>query len=233
MGDVTVTAVIPAWNAEAYIADAIESVLAQTVVPDEVLVVDDGSADRTQAITESFGLPVRHVIQPNRGPSAARNHGMRIARGDFICWLDADDLWHRDKTQRQLAAFDADPSLQVCLTHVKLRWDESLAAERAALAGLYRSDVVPGFATISMMARREVFGVLGPLDESLNLADAADWLVRGRDLGVPMRVLDEPLVEHRMHRSNLTRRKRQRSADEFLGMVKASLDRRRAMGKAG
>jgi len=233
MSGVRVTAVIPALNAEAYLADAIESALTQTVPPDEVLVIDDGSADRTQLITESFGDPVRYVTQPGRGPSAARNYGMRIARGELVCWLDADDLWHREKTGRQLAAFEADPTLVVCLTHVKLDWDASLAAERAALAGLPRADVVPGFATISMMVRRGAFDTFGPLDESLALADAADWLARARDLGVPMAVLDEPLVRHRMHRSNLTRLHRQRSADEFLGLVKASLDRRRAIGKAG
>ena len=224
-----ISCVIPAYNAETYLDESLRSVLNQTVMPDEVLVVDDGSIDRTQAIAESFGAPVRYVLQDGQGPSAARNFGVSASRGEFVSFLDADDLWHREKLERQLECFDADPALIICLTHVELKWDPSLNAEQRQFVKLPRGRIVPGFATITMLVRREAFDRLGPLNASLNMADAADWLLRARDEGVSMRVLPDVLVYHRMHRSNLTRRKRQQSADEFLGIVKASLDRRRKL----
>lgn len=223
----TISCVIPAYNAEAYLAESIRSVLDQTVKPDEVLVVDDGSADRTRQITESCGEPVRYILQDGRGPSAARNYGVRVSAGEFVSFLDADDLWHPEKLARQLACFEAEPGLMICLTHVELKWEQSLDAEQKRFANHTRGRIVPGFATITMLARREALDRLGPLNSSLVCADATDWLMRARDMGLAMRVMPDALVYHRMHDSNLTRRKRQQSLDEFLAIVKASLDRRR------
>lgn len=229
----TISCVIPAYNAQAYLGAAIRSVLDQTLPPDEVVVVDDASTDDTRAIAESFGDPVRCVNATGKGPSAARNFGVTASGGQMISFLDADDLWHREKQARQLACFDAKPALMICLTHVELMWDATLNVEQRHFADHPRGQAVPGFATISMLARREAFDRMGLLDTSLSLADAADWLVRAREAGLPMQVLPDVLVYHRMHQSNLTRVKRQQSADEFLGMVKASLDRRRKTREAG
>jgi len=227
MSNPTISCVIPAYNAEMYLDESIRSVLNQTVLPIEVIVVDDGSADRTRQIAESFGEPVRYVVQDGRGPAAARNFGVTVSKGRLISFCDADDLWHAHKLERQLACFNAEPELLICLTHVQLMWDRALAAEELHFANHSRGRIVPGFATISMLSRREAFDRLGLLDASLGSADAAEWLVRARDEGLCMRVMPDVLVYHRMHLSNLTRRKRQQSADEFLGIVKASLGRRR------
>jgi glycosyltransferase involved in cell wall biosynthesis len=229
MSNPTISCVIPAYNAERYLEESIRSVLNQTVRPIEVVVVDDGSADRTRQIAESFGAPVRYVVQDGRGPAAARNFGVTTSGGELVSFLDADDLWHAEKLERQLTCFEADPMLMICLTHVELMWDRALAAEQLHFANHPRGRIVPGFATISMLAQRAAFGRLGLLDPSLGMADAAEWLVRAREQGLSMCVMPDVLVYHRMHRSNLTRRKRQQSADEFLGMVKASLDRRREL----
>lgn len=89
----TVSVVIPAFNAERTLGEAVRSALAQVPAPLEVLVVDDGSTDATRAVAEGFGPPVRVLTGPNAGPSAARNRGVREARGSWIAFLDADDLW--------------------------------------------------------------------------------------------------------------------------------------------
>ncbi len=100
-----VSVVIPAYNAAGYLAPTIESVLAQTYRPIEVLVVDDGSSDDTVAIARSFGDPVRVIEQENRGPAGARNTGFAGARGDIIALLDADagDLSRDYSPQRREA----------------------------------------------------------------------------------------------------------------------------------
>src|SRR5260370_27491420 len=98
-----VSAIITAFNGEAFIAAAIESVLGQTRPADEIVVVDDGSTDDTAAIVERFhSRGVRLVRQENRGPSEARNRGIAETTGNLIAFLDCDDLWVPAKTERQI-----------------------------------------------------------------------------------------------------------------------------------
>ncbi|MEX0585106.1 MAG: glycosyltransferase family 2 protein, partial [Pirellulales bacterium] len=101
-----VSVVIPAYNAEECVARAIESVLAQTRPVQEVIVVDDGSRDRTAAVAARFGASIRILRQPNGGPAAARNHGVRESRSAWIAFLDADDAWLEQKIERQAAQLD-------------------------------------------------------------------------------------------------------------------------------
>lgn len=100
----TVSVVIPCYNAAPFLRETLESALNQTQPPLEVIVVDDGSTDDSASIAEAFGDPVRVIRQPNQGESVARNRGMEEALGEWIAFLDADDVWHRDKTAIQLEA---------------------------------------------------------------------------------------------------------------------------------
>ena len=106
-----VSVVIPSYNRGRCLPDTIGSVLAQTVTPLEVLVVDDGSSDDTREVCARYAAPVRYVGRPNGGASAARNTGMRAARGEFIAFLDADDVWEPSKLEVQLALHDTNPEV--------------------------------------------------------------------------------------------------------------------------
>src|SRR5664279_201795 len=105
-----VSTVIPAYNAARFIAHAIESALQQGV-PQQIIVVNDGSVDDTSDIVRSYGDAVELIEQANGGVSSARNRGIAAARGEFIAFLDADDVWLLEKLSRQLALFTADPEL--------------------------------------------------------------------------------------------------------------------------
>jgi glycosyltransferase involved in cell wall biosynthesis len=121
-----VSVVIPAYNAEPYLEECLRSVLTQTHPVEEVLVIDDGSTDRTQIIAESFGSPVRLLQQQQGGPARARNYGVREARGEWIAFLDADDLFLPHKVEKQLRALAADPEAVLCYTGlVALKLDGS------------------------------------------------------------------------------------------------------------
>ena len=109
--NVTVSVVIPTYNYGRYLATAIESALAQTFVPLEVIVVDDGSTDDTPQILETFGNRIQTIRQLNQGAGAARNTGIAAARGEYVAFLDSDDIWKPRKLQMQIARFDADPAL--------------------------------------------------------------------------------------------------------------------------
>ncbi len=100
----TYSVVIPCYNAEPFLRETLESVLAQTLSPLEVIVVDDGSTDDSAAIAKSYGQPIRVIRQENQGESVARNRGMDVARGDWIAFLDADDVWKPEKLESQISA---------------------------------------------------------------------------------------------------------------------------------
>ena len=113
MADELVSVVIPVYNGERFLAQAIESVLGQTWREVEVIVVDDGSSDHSGEIARRFA-PVRCLRQDNAGQAAARNRGAAAATGRFLAFLDADDLWLADKLERQLTAFRSAPDWPPC-----------------------------------------------------------------------------------------------------------------------
>ena len=95
-----ISCIVPVYNGERYLAETLQSILGQRVGPLEVIVVDDGSTDGTAGVARRFGSAIRVLHQTNAGPAAARNLGLSEARGDFVAFLDADDLWKPDKLAR-------------------------------------------------------------------------------------------------------------------------------------
>ncbi len=108
ISSVTVSVVIPCYNGAAFLRETLESAMAQTHQPLEIIVVDDGSTDDSGAIAEAFGSPVRVIYQANQGESIARNRAISEAKGDWIAFLDADDLWEINKLEKQLEAAGSD-----------------------------------------------------------------------------------------------------------------------------
>jgi len=103
--DPLVSVVIPAYNSAAVLGDAIDSVMTQSYSPIEIIVVDDGSSDATAKVVWNYS-EVRYLRQSNRGPSAARNHGIAEARGEYIAFLDADDVWLPRKLAEQMSVLE-------------------------------------------------------------------------------------------------------------------------------
>jgi glycosyltransferase involved in cell wall biosynthesis len=223
-----ISCVVSMYNGRRYITQALDSIFDQTYRPIEVIVADDGSTDGSPEIAAEYSKPVRLLTQNNKGPSATRNFGLAHAQGDWIAFLDADDLWHSEKLERQAKRLMARPELQFSVTHVQMFWEAEVSHEQEKFKGHLRAQPVPGYATISLLARREVFDIVGRFSPELWYADATDWFIRAREKRVEMELLAETLVYHRMHGNNLTRRGSQASCAEFARVIKASLDRRRA-----
>ena len=230
--DPLISCIVPVYNGERFVAEALESILAQTYRPIEVIVADDESTDGTAAVLDRYRDRVRILTQPTAGPAATRNLGLRAARGEFVAFLDADDLWRQEKLSRQMARFRARPELEVSVTHVQLLWVAGLRQEAEHYQDHPRAQPVPGFSTTALLARRAVFERVGLFNPDLWFADATEWFIRAREQAVVVEVLPEVLVFHRMHESNLTRRRTAASGEEFARVVKASLDRRRGRGAA-
>ena len=114
-----VSVIIPAYNCERFIGEAVESVRRQNYEPIEIFIIDDGSTDRTRSCIESLGEDIRYVYQSNRGPAAARNRGITMAGGEVIGFLDADDYWPANKLKVQLARMNRNPEIEVVLGRIR------------------------------------------------------------------------------------------------------------------
>jgi glycosyltransferase involved in cell wall biosynthesis len=230
MSDKRTSVIMPVYNGAAYLNDAVTSILRQTHAPHEIIIVDDGSTDGSHQIAKAFPPVVRYLCKENGGPASARNFGIANATGDFLAFIDQDDLWNEAKLARQMACFDAEPSLELCYTLVDLFWDSALANEESGYSGHARTRNVPGYVMPTLLGRRAAFDRVGPLDESLVFGDGTDWAMRAIDAGLHVKLLPEVLLYHRMHKDNLTR-DRERSQREFIRIVRSRLDRLRKDGK--
>jgi glycosyltransferase involved in cell wall biosynthesis len=220
-----ITAAIPVRDGEAYLAEAIESVLAQSRPCDQLIVVDNGSTDRSAEIAAGFGPAVEVVSEPQPGIGAARNAARRATRGDYLAFLDADDLWEPEKTALQLAAFETDPRLQLVFGHVRQFVSPDLTAQEAE--GLQvPAEPQPGQYIGAMLARREAIEAVGPWPEDVRVSDGLTFLLRARELGLEQAMQAETVTLRRVHGANHSIHNRNERS-EFARHLKRSLDRRR------
>lgn len=112
----SVSVIIPTYNGADFIAETLESVLGQSLRPGEILVIDDGSTDNTVEIAESFGPPVRVIVRANARQASNRNFGVQEARGEWIAFIDQDDLWKSNKIARQMEELQRTPQADICYT---------------------------------------------------------------------------------------------------------------------
>ena len=210
-----ISVVTPAYNAGKFLAESITSILAQTVAPDELIVVDDGSTDNTLAVAQSFGDRVRVLSQPNGGISVARNSGVGVSTGTLIAFQDADDIAEPRRLAVQAAAFEADPGLDMVFTHiVQFHNGTSEPPQPGCLPG-------------AMMVRRSSFDRVGPFTPDIKLAEFLEWYTRAREAGLKERMLPEILLRRRIHDDNIGVREAHLRGN-YARILKASLDRRRS-----
>lgn len=215
----TVSVIIPAYNAAPFLAAAIASIQAQQVRPMEIIVVDDGSTDGTAAVAARFGI--RYAHQENAGPASARNKGLSLAHSDVIAFLDADDLWPPGSLGTSLAHLKADPHRQAVMGRVQLMRDNS-----AGELEPYRN---PGYMTslAACVFKREVFDRAGTLDTTLRQGEDVDWFLRARNAGVDIEKIDATTLYYRQHQNNMTRA-RQENRRYFLTALKRNVDRHKS-----
>lgn len=216
----SISVVIATFNRARFLRKAIESVLAQTHPPSEIIVVDDGSADDSADVARSFGSPVRVISQSNQGLATARNSGIASASGEWLAFLDDDDLWPRDSLKCRAAALAADPSLGMVLGHFDCFTDDPPEATRL-------NRVRPAALCSAMLARRSALDRAGPFQKSLRLGEFIDWFVRARDAAIADRMLPDLVLWRRLHPGNMVREQRGEFA-EYPRLLKHILDRRRA-----
>jgi glycosyltransferase involved in cell wall biosynthesis len=232
MSEPGVSVVMPAYNAERYLREAIDSVLGQTLPPLELLVVvDEGSVDGTAAIAASYGDPVR-ALDAGAAPGnigANRNRGVRESRGDVLAFIDADDRWDPLWLELGCEVLESEPHPDIVFGLALEFVSPDLGADDAArlrpLEGARPAHLCAG-----TLLRRDTFERIGSFGEGRSGSEFSEWFLRARDLGMKEAILDRVTLHRRLHGSNTTRVTPQVYADH-LHAIKASLDRRRARGR--
>lgn len=217
-----VTAVIPVYNGERYLREAMDSVLEQDYPRLELLVIDDGSTDGSAGIVRSYGDRVRYHHQPNAGLSAAQNAGVAQARGTFIAFLDCDDLWVPRKISLQMGVFAGQGAVDMVFGHVEQFYSPELENSAARTA----PGVMAGYSTGTMLAHRRVFQRAGLFSSEFRVGEFLDWYGRAQDAGLGSVLLEQVLLLRRIHANNMGVRERDKRGD-YLRVFKVSLDRRR------
>jgi glycosyltransferase involved in cell wall biosynthesis len=214
-----VSVVIPVFNGERFLREAVESVLAQKYSPLEIIMVDDGSTDGTADVARSLPETVRYLHQTNQGPAAARNRGIEHAQGSLIAFADADDLWPEDKLALQLPYLMRDPAAEIVMGRIQQVLLSETGAENFA---------EPAFSVNlgSAIIRKSVFERVGLFDETMRYSEDVDWFMRAREGGAAIVTIDAVTLLYRQHDQNMTRGK-STSELNVLKALKRSLDRRR------
>jgi len=204
-----VSVIIPVYNSADFLGQAIDSVLDQTFMDFEIIVVDDGSTDRTPEVSAQYSDHIKYIRQPNGGNAAARNRGVVEARGRWLCFLDADDLWEPRKLERQLLDLLRHPEWRISFVRA---WkffesgDSEPMPEAPSETQLWDRLVFYqpfGCSHTGMMLHASCLKQVGGFDDTLRLSVDWDLFIRLADR-YRIRTLPEFLIHHRQHSSNTT-----------------------------
>lgn len=219
-----VSVIIPVFNGERFLREAVQSVLDQKYSPVEIIMVDDGSTDGTESVARSFPETVCYLHQANQGPAAARNRGIEHARGSLLAFADADDLWPADKLELQLPFVINDSGAEIVMGRIQqVRLSRNVDGQTQA-----EEFAEPAFSVNlgSAVIRKSVFERVGLFDETMRYSEDVDWFMRAREAGVQIVTIDAVTLFYRHHEDNMTRGKNTTELN-VLKALKRSLDRRR------
>jgi len=229
-GALSCSVVVPAYNSTPFIRQALESLLQQSTVPEEIIVVDNGSSDDTVAVVEKFGPPVRLLREQSRGASFARNYGIYGARGDLVAFLDADDVSLPLRIEKQRQVFMESPATALVFSAMaysngdlqllgRLSRCENFC-EKGFFGQLLERNQI-GSTSVAMVRRSRLLEV-GGFDVHITHNEEYDlWLRLASSF--PVKYLDEVLVHYRIHGSNISHQREAQRANEKKALEKYSL----------
>jgi len=224
--DPLVSVIIPVFNGERYLAEAIESVLQQTCLPKEIIVVDDGSEDHTAEIAQSYPQ-VQYLFQVNQGAAAARNAGIDAACGDLITFLDGDDIMLPNAISKRVAHILQNPNIS-CLISMHQSFLEPGMEKPSWLRDEELSEGQFGLGHI--IAKKSLFVKVGGFDPKYLTNENLEILFRAKGLDFQIDTFPEVVILRRIHTKNLSQ-KVALSRANMLKIARASIERQKAIRK--
>lgn len=223
---------MPVRNGEKFIGHALSSIAGQTVEVAEIHVIDDGSTDATMNIVNAFAREHPGVIVhqgPLKGPGAARNIGLRQAGGDFVAFLDSDDIWPEGKLEIQLGRLCAKPEVMMCSGFVQYFDKQSPATLAPSNEG--RTWETFHVHLGASVYRRNVFDRVALFDERFTYSEDVDLMLRIREADIPFTILRDITLYYRRHPNSMTSKLNDQERIDFNRALFLSLTRRKRAGK--
>lgn len=223
----TISVVIPVFNGENYIRESLESVLTQTLKPAQIIVVDDGSTDRTPDIVAAIDRSIVCLRQSKAGPAAARNLGVEAASGEYLAFIDADDLWLPDKLEKQVDYLSSHPEVDMVFGMTRHFYspetDDDFRKQYAC-----PEEILPGRHPGAMLLKKETFLHVGPFDGTLKMGEFIEWQARATALKCAAHVLSQVVMLRRIHPSNYGITNKEHRKD-YLSIVRGLLEKQRGV----
>jgi glycosyltransferase involved in cell wall biosynthesis len=224
-----VSVIIPVYNGEKFLEEAIKSVLNQDYDHLECIVVDDGSTDESASIAKKFERVI-YLRQDNTGVASARNRGVQRASGEYLAFLDADDIWDINKLETQINYMEENPDIDYSVTRHRLFLAEGLKELPPWVRKNHYEKEMVAYIPSALIVRRSAFEIVGNFDESYRIADDSDWFMRARDAGIKLGFVGKNLLYKRVHSQCLTSQI-DVTQKEMMKSIKASLQRTKSVDK--
>jgi len=222
-----ISVILPVFNAEKYVGEAIKSVLSQTYKNLELICINDNSTDRSLALLESFGDEIIVINnKDNCGTSESRNKGIRRAKGEFLAFIDNDDIWEKNKLDVQMIHFNNNPDLDVSFSYMKCFLSPELREELKNLRYCPLRPI-PGYIPSTIVVKRTSFDQVGYFDSRWKNGESVDWLFKAKEAGLNFGIVDDVLVKRRIHETNKGALASSTTKSEYLKIIRESLARRR------
>jgi glycosyltransferase involved in cell wall biosynthesis len=195
----TVSIVIPCYNAASYIDDTLQSLFCQTYEDLNIIFVDDGSSDSTADTLSLYKNRITLIQVAHGGASKARNIGVTAAKGGLIAFMDADDVAHPNRIEKQVAVMESEPDTDLCHSNF-CNFSQSNVTD--LIANKCIGSLTPRYLCGTVMMRRKTWSQVGPFNEGLQIAEYIEWQLRAIRTGIRMRYIDEVLYFRRIHAGN-------------------------------
>lgn len=225
----TISVIVPVYDRSTHLlAEALDSILAQTVQPDEIIVVDDGSPEPVAPwIYDNFGDAVSAITTDHGGIGAARNAGVAASSGSLLAFLDSDDLWVPNKLEWQLGYLEADTDLEAVFGRAQQFHDSETTESHRARYPI-RHQIIDAWLSTALLIRAEAFQRVGPFAQQSGAAVDIEWMLRANDLRLRRRMHPEVVYRRRIHTSNISIEAAAETRTHMFQAVRDSLVRQRA-----
>lgn len=221
-----ISVLIPSYNSEKYIEACLQSILEQSLKPTEIIVVDDGSSDKTVQILQAY-KNIKVICQEKKGVSFARNTALKESCGEFIAFQDADDLWLEDKLKLQFEFLCNNPDIDFVFSKMNNFIDSTIDDQSKIYWEQFQGKNIDPIGLPSMLSRRTVFEKVGNFNSELPFGEDLDWFSRVEEAGIKKIIMPEVLALRRLHNSNTTLLSAKDQQQMRLKLIQASLYRQR------
>ena len=226
--DYRISVIIPVYNGEKYLNEAINSILDQSYKPFELIIIDDGSNDKTAEIAATYKKSLIYLYQKNAGIAASRNLGVSMAKGNFISFLDADDLWVKEKLQLQKERLEADSTIDIIFGMVEHFYSPE-TDEGFKKSIQCPPEPSPGIHPVTMLIKRSTFLQVGLFSTDYKTGEFIEWHARAQENDLKTYCISEVLLKRRIHHNNYTLINKD-AKNDYARIVKDMILRRKNKG---